>query len=258
MSDHKNHKKKAEIPEKKAAPKKSDPDIGKKMKYAAFAAVSTTERLIGGLSKIYDNIFVGHQERKVDFDKEQALKCFEQKDYKNAICYFNSYIEGGSDIDAEVFFLLAKSHVSLEEYEEAKEYFKKAMELDSGDPDIVVGLGHCLLNMEDYTEAAPCFKRAIEMAPDEADSYYYLGSCYEKIEQVEEAKSMYKKAIDLSPREGVYYQALGFVYENSGNHKDAIVCFKKAMDLERRQKQCEGGGGDVKNRSQLSQRSEHE
>lgn len=174
------------------------PNLGKKMQYAAFAAVSTTERLINGLSGIYESIFVGKDERKLDFDKEQGLKCFDGKDYKNAISYFNSFLESGHDSDPEILFLLGLSHVNLEEYEKAVDYFKKARKLDSADQDITVELAHCLLSMEDYADAANCFKQAIEMAPDEADHYYHLGSCLEKTDQIEEAKKMYRKAIDLS------------------------------------------------------------
>lgn len=260
MNEIKSHKKKVEIKEEeqeevvshRRSPesKNPKPNLGRKMQYAAYAAVSTTERLINGLSSIYENIFVGRQERKFDFDKEQGLKCFDNKDHQGAIDYFSSYLESGNNGDAEVLFLLAMSYVNLEEYEKAVEYFKKAWKLNGADPDIVVELAHCLFNLEDYTEAIACFKQAIELIPDEADNYYHLGGCYEKVAQVEEAKKLYKKAIDLSPREAMYYQALGFVYENSGDHKDAIVCFKKAMDLDRNHRKA--GGGLVKRKARLN------
>lgn len=222
-------------------PKKSTPRLGQKVQYAAYAAVSTTERLITGLSNMYESIFVGHQERKLDFNKEKGLESFNKGDYKSAVSFLKSYLEEGNSSDAQMVYLLALSYVNLEQYEEAIEYFKKAHELDNNDLEITVEMAHCLLNLEDYSEAIGCFKQAIDKVPGEADHYYNLGSCYEKTGQVEEAKSMYKKAIDLAPRQGVYYQALGFVYENSGNHKDAIVCFKKAMDLDRKQRTAGGG-----------------
>ena len=236
------------INEKRAEPKNSSPDIAKKAQYAAYAAVSTTERVINGLSSIYERVFVGHnQEHKLDFDKEQGVKCFEKKDYENAIGYFNAYLESRKDSDPEILFLLAMSYVNLEKYQEAIEYLKKAQKIDSANQDIVVEMAYCFFNLEDYAEATVYFKQAVDIAPDEGDYYYHLGSCYEKTEQIEEAKKMYKKAIDLSPRDGTYYQALGFVYENSGNHKDAIVCFKKAMDLDRKAKMSGGGGVKHKN-----------
>lgn len=234
------------VNEKRAEPKKSSPDIAKKVQYATYAAVSTTERVINGLGSLYEKIFVGHyHENKKNFEKERGIKYFEKNDFENAISSFDSYMEEGNEEDAEVVFLLASCYVNLGKYQEAMEYFKKAHKLDSADQNIIIEMAYCFFNLEDYAEAVTYFKRAIDIAPDEGDYYYHLGSCYEKIEQIEEAKKMYKKAIDLSPRDGTYYQALGFVYENSGNHNDAIVCFKKAMDLDRKAKIC-GGGGSLK------------
>lgn len=240
IPEEKAHKHRKQAVHKKELESKPKPHIGYKIKYASYATLSATERIIQGLSSIYEHIFVGkaeeEEEEEVNFHKDQGMKLFDKGDYKNAAVYFRSCLEAEGEKDTDVLLLLAQCCQNLEQYKEAAEYYKKAEKLDPDNQEIVLELGRCLYDLEDYAEAAGYFKKAAETSPDDADVYYHFGSCLEKIDQPEEAKAMYKKAIDLAPREAVYYQALGFVYENSGGHKDAIVCFKKAMDLERKKK----------------------
>ncbi|MBF0503611.1 MAG: tetratricopeptide repeat protein [Candidatus Omnitrophica bacterium] len=219
---------------------KTVPQIQEKLKVAAFASVSAAERILNGLSKAYESVFVAPPEAKINYNKEQGFKFFDKGDYEKARDSFLSYIEEGNDKDANILYMIAMCHKNLEEFKEAIEYLRKADKLEKDDPNIITELGDCLLSIEEYPEAMTFLKKASDIHPDEADIYYHLGTCSEKTGSIEEAKKYYKKAIDLEPRQAVYYQALGFVYETSGNHKDAIVCFKKAMDVEKVQKR--GGG----------------
>jgi len=228
---------------KKGKEEKRNPSLGQKLQVAAFASLSTTERLINGLTEGYKNIFVGPAENKVNFNKELGYKYFDKGDYETAKDYFLEYIENGKENDAEILYMIAMCHKNMDQTKEAMRYLRKAEKLNKDDPDIISELGDCLFMSEDYPEAIIFLNKASELQPDNSDIYYQLGTCYEKIEQIEEAKNFYKKAIDLEPREAVYYQALGFLYENSGSHKDAVACFKKAMDMERIQRGVKRGGG---------------
>jgi len=216
--------------------KQAQNNIGKKVQSASYAMLDVTERIIGGLMKGYEGIFVGGPKRKMSFDKESGMKAFEKGKHQDAVDYLCAYIDDGNAGDAEALFTIGLAYAKMDMYEEAIEYLKKAEALESDDADIMHELADCYLRSEDYPHAIEYLKKGLEKEPDNADSYYFLGTCYEKTEKLDDAKHMYKKAIDADPRVAVYYQALGFVYENSGSHKDAIACFKKAMDLDRNKK----------------------
>lgn len=215
--------------------KKAGNNIGKKVQFASYAMLDVTERIIGGLMKGYESIFVGGPKRQVNFDKESGMTAYEKGDYQAAIEYLCDYISDGNAGDAEALFTLGLSYSKLDMYQDAIEYFKKAEAIED-DSDIRHELAECYMHIEDYSNAIVYLKKCVEAEEDNADNYYFLGTCYEKTEKPDDAKQMYKKAIDADPRVAVYYQALGFVYENTGSHKDAIACFKKAMDLDRDKK----------------------
>ena len=217
------------------------PGLSHKLRLAAHNTVSVAERMIHGLSRIYEGVFVGTENHLVIFDKEQGLKFYDGGDYPNALECFQSCIENGHVNDSDVFFLVAMCYVNLDKHKEALDYFKEAERLKPTDPDMIEEYAACRYVLEDYAGATVYFEKIVAKNPDNADQYYYLGNCYEKTEKIEEAKKMYKKAIDLDPREPLYYQSLGFIYENTGNHAEGIICLRKAMELERKQKK-EGGG----------------
>ncbi|MBF0531980.1 MAG: tetratricopeptide repeat protein [Candidatus Omnitrophica bacterium] len=222
-------------------PKKSKEEnlkdnITQKIQLGTHRMLSTTERIIQGLSNAYENIFIGKEDVKKDFEKEQGIKFYNKGNYERALEHFDAYLQDVDGQDADVLYLMAMCQVHQGDHKAAAVDLKKAEKLSPEDEDIIMESAKCLFALENYSEALAYLKKATAIIPDDADVYYHLGTCYEKLDQIEDAKKNYKKAIDLSPREAVYYHALGFVYENSGNHKDAIVCFKKAMDLEREKK----------------------
>ncbi|MBF0494527.1 MAG: hypothetical protein HQL28_05290, partial [Candidatus Omnitrophica bacterium] len=106
---------------KKEQEEKAKPDIAKKLQFAASATLSTTERIIGGLSDLYKNIFVGHETDKTNFEKEQGLKYFDKGDYESALEHFLAYIEAGNEKDAEVLFMTGMCYSNSNEFKEAVE-----------------------------------------------------------------------------------------------------------------------------------------
>lgn len=80
-------------------------------------------------------------------------------------------------------------------YEEAKEWFEKAVKADPKSFQSLFLLGDCFRAQENYAEAAKRFKSAIEVKKD-VFAQVNLADCYIKQNKLKEAEKIYKEVID--------------------------------------------------------------
>lgn len=96
----------------------------------------------------------------------------------------------------------------VNEYDEALEYYLKALALDavseSKNKAIYVYLntraGSIYYQMKDYSQAIECLESATEMSPQNVEAYYYLGLSYDKIGKKEKAREYLSRVIELAPQ----------------------------------------------------------
>ena len=70
----------------------------------------------------------------------------------------------------------AGSHIEQEEYASAVDVF---MEMDRACPDTTypsLKIGRCLIELERYDEARECFKRCLEIDPDHPTAQFFIDS----------------------------------------------------------------------------------
>ncbi len=78
-------------------------------------------------------------------------------------------------------------------YNEALKAFKRAIELNSRNPDAHYGLGGIYNQRENYHSAKKAFSMALELDPTYVDAYYSLGYTYERLGKDEEAQKYFSK-----------------------------------------------------------------
>lgn len=96
----------------------------------------------------------------------------------------------------------------INEYDEALEYYLKALALDavseSKNRAIYVYLntraGSIYYQMKDYSQAIEYLEKAKEMSPQNVEAYYYLGLSYDKIGKTEKARECLSRVIELAPQ----------------------------------------------------------
>lgn len=128
--------------------------------------------------------------------------------------------------------LLAGSYARDQDYDRAKDYYQKAIELNPHFADGYYNLGGICFDLGKYREAIPSYKKAIELNPDLATAHNNLANVYYKLADYDQAQTLYKKAIELNRYSVRPYYNLGIIYHEMHNHEQAQVLYKKAIAMD--------------------------
>ncbi len=125
---------------------------------------------------------------------------------------------------------------SHERYEEAREYYSRALALVEKPTKLNWALyysrGVCNERLKDWPAAEVDFKQALELAPDESLILNYLG--YSWVDQginLKQAMDYIRKAVKLKPDDGYYVDSLGWAYYRMGNMPSAVEHLERAVEL---------------------------
>ena len=77
------------------------------------------------------------------------------------------------DKNAEIdnLFLLANNYFEKGDFENARKYYQKAIELGANFPEVFGNLASTLLELRDYSRAIPLFEKCLELEPSEKAKY---------------------------------------------------------------------------------------
>jgi tetratricopeptide (TPR) repeat protein len=90
----------------------------------------------------------------------------------------------------------------------------------------------CYERLNQWDKAEADFRKALELQPDEPNVLNYLGySLIDKKLKLEEAIAMVKKAVELKPNEGFFVDSLGWAYFQMGDFDQALPHLERAVDL---------------------------
>jgi Flp pilus assembly protein TadD len=126
-------------------------------------------------------------------------------------------------------YLLGLAYECLHEWSLAVLEFKKALRLDTQDPEILHALGCALMEIGQVSEAIPFLKRAFDMAVDEPEVANNLGKSSLECGQLEHAIAAFERAVRLSPGSADYLKNLGQGYLLAERHSDALSMLNKAL-----------------------------
>ncbi len=116
-------------------------------------------------------------------------------------------------------------------YDEAIEYYKKAIVINSNYADAHANLGVTYIQKGKFDEAISNLKQAITIDQKNVGAHYNLGLVYDKKGKIDEAILEYEKTIDINPSFAKAYQNLGIAYFEKNLKSMAAECFYKASLL---------------------------
>jgi len=138
------------------------------------------------------------------------------QDIEKAAEIGRSFLKEYSD-DSDLLALLAMCHLVKEEFEEAADYFKKAIE--AGDDGWKIRLGDCYLESGKYKMAEDVLSSALNDSPEEGEIYYYLGKCYfhndSPLKDNKKAIKYFEKGTALGDGDAMHFLAM--YYYNTDN-----------------------------------------
>ncbi len=130
-----------------------------------------------------------------------------------------------------LYNLIGSSLQSLGEYEEASNYFKKGLQLDSNNLALMNNLAMSYKNLLHYKEAQNLYLKIIDINNKYINAYVNLGNLKRDLNQFDESIKLYEKALSISNNYPIVYYSLALAHQGIGNFEKAIEYSKKTLNL---------------------------
>ena len=167
---------------------------------------------------------------------------YQKMDYKKAIFYLEKTLPFYAN-DFEVLNQLGTCYYQIDRFDQAFEYYIKAIDTDPKQPEPYVNIGNIYYQTGAFDKAKIYYLKAIEIKPDFALAHNNLANVYFVQDSLNKALSYYKEASRLNPHlvEALFYagvseQKLGHpaaaealwrrVLQIAPNHKGALAALR--------------------------------
>ncbi len=132
---------------------------------------------------------------------------------------------------AEGNYALARVHLGLGEYKEARKYFELADAVMPRNPDILTNLLTLDGHDKRLPESVARINAAVEADPGNAKLQQLGGVLAELTGRPEDAEKMYQKAIELDPADLTGYERLARFYSATGRIAETVKIWEKASEV---------------------------
>ena len=127
---------------------------------------------------------------------EKADEAMQKGDLQKALAIY-SEANIKSPKDAETLFKMGYVLAEQERYDEAIEYYKEALELDSNNTYIHQAMASLYRKMGEFASARNHLNASLDINDKNPITYYNYGNLLVDMKHFDEAKVMYQKAIEL-------------------------------------------------------------
>ena len=126
---------------------------------------------------------------------------------------------------------LGEAYFRKGNYSEAILAFKKATELRPSNGDFLRRLGMAYYYNGQYQEAIDALRKSLELPQTNGWEWYWLALAYDKLEQYDLAMSSIKKSIELNPEDSNNFSMLSNISIDQKQYDEAIAAAKRAIEL---------------------------
>jgi predicted TPR repeat methyltransferase len=117
-------------------------------------------------------------------------------------------------------------------YEEAINYYQKALAHDHTDSDLLFNYALCLSASGRLEDAVTIYKQAHMHSPDDVDICYNLAGCYHRLTILEKSRHWYEQVLRLNPNHASGLKNLGIVLLKLNDTISAHTCFTRLLALD--------------------------
>ena len=135
------------------------------------------------------------------------------------------------DIFKKIFNLAITNHRN-KNYQDAKNYYNKAIDINPKHTNSYYNLGLLLHEIKNYKEAIGCFEKTLETDPEFKNANNNLGIIFYKLGENLKAITCYENEIQINPLNIEAYNNLGIVFYNLGEIQKARNFYEKAIQIE--------------------------
>lgn len=196
-------------------------------------ALNYFKEISSGNSIIFDNDLHSTQEyilyktSKNEYHKKYHLAYYyyDKGELNKALGVLQTAISGKKNINKNVYSLTAKVYYDLQEYEKARDYADKSLDIDKNDFSALIVVGDTYYRNKDYQNAQKYYKKAYSNDVDYVAAVK-LAKTYQALNDIQKAKEIYSKILKVSSR---VYEAY---YEMALLEKDRELTYlKKALAI---------------------------
>lgn len=164
-------------------------------------------------SDAYEYAYIINPEFEAAY-KEFAELSFELKKYDKALACCQEYAEHFS-MDSDLLMLTGRSYLLLGDYDQARQYLHKALQIDPMDDEILFHLGICYAHAENWESAIWYFRKAIDIEDKREDYFASIAEVYKATGQFQKADAAWMEALSIAPETTDYWlQYAVFLIEN--------------------------------------------
>ena len=173
----------------------------------------------------------GHQWDQADKLAEEAFGLYEDGQMQQAFEKLTQAVQTGSENGAW-FFNMGLALDGMERYDEAIEYFEKALELLADDVEVMNCLGVDYTRTAQYDRALAIFERIEQVDPQFEPAYCNRIITYTEMEQHEKAEQMFYLAQQIRTDCPLCFYNIGNSLFSRGSYERAIWCWEKTAELD--------------------------
>jgi tetratricopeptide (TPR) repeat protein len=108
--------------------------------------------------------------------------------------------------------MLGDIYESQKKYDQAVGSYKRALEIDSNNAEVMTSLAVVYLNTNRNEPAKELLISATQIQPDNGTAHQYLGYCYLRLDDVDNAVQSYSRAIEINDNDWEAHRGLGVAY----------------------------------------------
>lgn len=164
---------------------------------------------------------------------ELGVSCTNELDQTQALCFLETWIEA-HPIYGQVIGTVGPASEAVGTIamtERVIQLFKNASELGQNDADPFMALGVLCNLSRDYDEAANWFKKALQLKPSSHSLWNKLGATQANGSRSRDALHAYNQALALKPTYVRAWINTGISYSNQSQYHDACCYFLKGLSL---------------------------
>ena len=162
--------------------------------------------------------------------QSEGLKALESNQYDQAVEVFKKAVEADPK-DYSAHFHLGLAHSLAGRDQEAISSYRKVLELKPGLYQAELNLGILLLRQKQAAEAVPLLASAAGQKPKEYRPVFYLAEAYMGAGDAQKAEERYRQAVEIDAKSAASELGLGRALARQTKLDEAAAHFKKAAEL---------------------------
>ncbi|WP_095198722.1 tetratricopeptide repeat protein [Mesorhizobium carmichaelinearum] len=168
-------------------------------------------------------------------DLQLGLNLADLDRHDEAITHLKAFVDAHPN-DMRAYLALGGVYSSKDDFRSAANLYDKAVEVlktpTAANWNIFYQRGIAYERLKEWPKAEPNFRRALELQPDQPQVLNYLGySWVDMNTNLKEGLAMIQKAVDLRPSDGYIVDSLGWAYFRLGRFDDAVREMERAVSL---------------------------